>query len=242
MHVIAADADAVELGHLPRAIAEDVAHDAHARPRRIDVGVAHHELLEDVVLDGALQLFRWNALFLRGHDEEGHDGQHGAVHGHAHAHLVQRDAVEENLHVLHAADGHTGLAHIALHTRVIAVVAAVRGQIEGDAQSHLSGGEVAAVERVARLGGTESSVLPNGPRTDGVHAAVGAAQVGRDAGGVVQVLQPFEVCGGVAGFQEDVFSGRNARCWPLATRGWFGSAFPVGQRVGQRCRELFNGV
>src|SRR5204863_535248 len=83
----------------------DVAHDAHARPRRIDVGIAHHELLEDVVLDGALQLFRWHALLFRRDDEEGHDGQHGAVHGHAHAHLVQRDMIEEDLHVLHEAGG-----------------------------------------------------------------------------------------------------------------------------------------
>jgi hypothetical protein len=55
--MVAADADAIELGHLLRAVAEDVAHDAHARSWRIDVGVAHHELLQDVVLDGALQLF-----------------------------------------------------------------------------------------------------------------------------------------------------------------------------------------
>jgi hypothetical protein len=64
VHVVAADADAVELGHLLRAIAEDVAHDAHAGTWRVDVGVAHHELLQDVVLDGALQLLRRLRLVL----------------------------------------------------------------------------------------------------------------------------------------------------------------------------------
>src|SRR5690606_12580412 len=73
VHVIAAYADAVELRHFARAVAEDVTHDAHARTRWIDVGVAHHELLEDVVLDGALQLFRLHTLFFRGNDEESHD-------------------------------------------------------------------------------------------------------------------------------------------------------------------------
>jgi hypothetical protein len=36
-----------------------------------------------------------DALFLGGDDVERHDRQHGAVHGHRHAHLVERDAVEQ---------------------------------------------------------------------------------------------------------------------------------------------------
>ena len=58
LHVIAADRNAVELRHVRRAIAEDVADDPHGGGRRIDVGVADHELLEDVVLNGAAQFLR----------------------------------------------------------------------------------------------------------------------------------------------------------------------------------------
>ena len=53
LHVVAGDRDRVELRHLSRRVGEDVGDDPHRGLRRVDVGVADHELLEDVVLDGA---------------------------------------------------------------------------------------------------------------------------------------------------------------------------------------------
>jgi hypothetical protein len=53
LHVVAADRDRVELRHVLRRVLDDVADDPHARRGREDVGVADHELLEDVVLDGS---------------------------------------------------------------------------------------------------------------------------------------------------------------------------------------------
>ena len=61
-------------------------------------------------------------LLLPSDDEHGHDGDDGAVHGHRDGHLVQRDAVEQRLHVLHRVYGHTGHAHVARHARVVRVV------------------------------------------------------------------------------------------------------------------------
>ncbi len=56
LHVIAGDGDGVELRHLLAGIGEDVRDDAHGGGGRIDVGVPHHELFQDVVLDGAGEL------------------------------------------------------------------------------------------------------------------------------------------------------------------------------------------
>ena len=53
LDVVAGDRDRVEPRHLLRGEREDVADDLHRGLGRIDVGVAHHELFEDVVLDGA---------------------------------------------------------------------------------------------------------------------------------------------------------------------------------------------
>ena len=89
LHVVAGDADAVEFGHLAGGVAEDVADDAHRPFGRVDVGVAHHVLFEDVVLDGAGQLLMTDALLLGSDDVEGHDGQHRAVHGHGDRHLSE---------------------------------------------------------------------------------------------------------------------------------------------------------
>ena len=69
-----------------------------------------------------------------------------------------------DLHVEDRVDGDAGHADVAGHARVVGVVAAVGGQVEGDRQALLAGGEVAAVERVGLLGGGEAGVLPDGPR------------------------------------------------------------------------------
>ena len=93
-----------------------------------------------------------DALLLAGDDEAGEHRQHRAVHRHRHRHLVERDAVEEDLHVLDRVDRDAGLADVADDARVVAVVAAVGREVERDRQAHLPGREVAPVERVGLLG------------------------------------------------------------------------------------------
>ena len=113
LHVVSRNADGIELGHVLRGVSEDVADDAHARRRRINKGVAHHELLQNVILNGARKLLRRNPLFLGGCDVKGHDGQDGPIHGHGHRHFVEGDFLEQPLHVFYAVDGHTGFSYIA---------------------------------------------------------------------------------------------------------------------------------
>ena len=193
LNMVAADADAVELGHLGGGVGEDIGDDAHGLRRRIDIGVAHHVLFEDVVLDGAPQLGGRDATFLGGDDVKGEHGQDGAVHRHRDRHLIQRDAVKEALHIEHAVDGDARHADIALHARVIGVVAAVGGEIKGDRQPLLTGGQIAAVEGVALFGGGITGVLPNRPGAKGIHGWVGSAQKRRDAGDEAEMLDSFEI-------------------------------------------------
>ena len=207
LDVVAGDRDRVEPRHVRRGEREDVGDDPHRRRRRVDVGVADHELLEDVVLDGPGQLLGRDALLLGRHDVEREDRQHRAVHRHRHAHLVQRDAVEELAHVVDRVDRHTGHADVAGHPRVVAVVAAVGGQVERDRQALLPGGEVAPVERVGLLGGGEAGVLPDRPRLVDVHRRVGTAQVRRDAGPGLQEVQVGRVGAGVERRHDDALGG-----------------------------------
>ena len=193
LHVVAGDRDRVEPRHVLGGVAEDVADDPHARARRVDVGVADHELLEDVVLDGPRQLLGLDALLLGRGDVERHHRQHRAVHGHADAHLVERDAVEERARVVDRVDRDARHADVTAHPRVVGVVAAVGRQVEGDAQPLLTGREVAPVERVGLLGGREAGVLPDRPRLGGVHRRVGPAEVRREAGPGGERVEPVEV-------------------------------------------------
>jgi hypothetical protein len=83
--------------------------------------------------------------------------------------LIERDAVEEDLHVFDRVDGYAGLADVAGDARMIGVVAAVGGQVEGDREALLPGGERLAVEGVGGLGGGEAGVLANGPGPAGTY-------------------------------------------------------------------------
>ncbi len=181
LHVVAGDRDRVELRHLRAGEGEDVGDDAHRGIGRIDVGVAHHELFEDVVLDGARELLGRHALLLARHDVQRQHGQHRAVHGHRHRHVGEVDAVEQRAHVVDAVDRHARHADVAAHARMIAVVAAVRGEIERHRQPLLPGRDVAPIEGVGILRRREPRVLAHGPRLRHVHRRIRPAQVGRDA-------------------------------------------------------------
>jgi len=96
-----------------------------------------HELLEDVVLDRPRELLQLHPLFLCRHDVQRQDRQNGAIHGHGHRHLIQRDAIEELAHIEDRVDGHARHADIAGDPRMIRVVTAVRREVERDREALL---------------------------------------------------------------------------------------------------------
>ncbi|MPM06135.1 hypothetical protein SDC9_52431 [bioreactor metagenome] len=130
LHVISADGNAVELGHKLRRVFEDIGNDFHRRHRRINVRVPHHEFLQNVVLNGSGQLFGFHALFFGCNNVEGHHGQYCTVHGHRHRHFAQRNLIEQNFHIFHRIDCHTGFSDITKHALVVAVVTSVCCQVE----------------------------------------------------------------------------------------------------------------
>src|SRR3546814_15805610 len=94
-------------------------------------------------------------LLLARDDEEGEDRNHRAVHRHADRHLVERDAVEQYLHILDAVDRDPRLADVADDAHMVAVIAAVGRQIEGYAQALLPRRPLAAIRSAERRVGTE---------------------------------------------------------------------------------------
>ena len=203
--MVTGDGDRVELRHVLRGVFEDVGDDLHGELRRVDIGVTHHELLEDIVLDGTCHLLEFGSLLESGVDIEREDRQHGTVHGHGDGHLVQGDAGEEHFHILQRADGHTCFADVTYHAHVIGVIAAVGREVEGYGQTFLTGREVAAVEGVGLLCGGESCVLTDGPRTERIHGAVRATEERRNTGDVVEVLHALQVLFGVDRLDVDEF-------------------------------------
>ena len=132
---------------------------------------------------------RRHALLLARHDVQRQHRQHRAVHGHRHGHVGQRNAVEQRAHVVDGVDRHARHADVAAHARMVAVVAAVGGEIEGHREALLPGRDVAPVEGVGVLRRREPGVLADGPRLRHVHGRVGPAQIGRDAGIAVEEVE-----------------------------------------------------
>ena len=102
---------------------EQVHDDLERGLRREDPGVLRHVLLEDVVLDRALQLVDRHALLLRRGDVEAEQDRRRAVDRHRGGDLVERNPVEQGLHVGQARDRDAALADLALGAGMVGVVA-----------------------------------------------------------------------------------------------------------------------
>ena len=171
--------------------------------RRVDVRSARDVFLENVVLNRAVQGAGVDALLPGNRDVEREQYRRRGVYRHGGANAVERDALEQRLHVCEAADGNAGASDLALGHGVIGVVSCLRGQVEGDAQTGLPVFEQVAVASVGLLRRRQASVLAHSPEPTAVHGRLYTARVGVLAGvaEVVRVVRAIEVLRGV----QDVF-------------------------------------
>ena len=174
--MISADADRVELLHVFRSELKNICYDLHTWSRRINIGIAHHKFFQNVILNGACKFFHRHALFFGGNDVKCKNRKNGTVHRHGNRHLIQRNLVEENLHIEDGVDGNTGFSYVTFHAFVIAVVTAVCGKIEGNRKPHLTCSQVAAVKSIGFLSSRETGILADSPRFHYIHGAVWSTQ------------------------------------------------------------------
>ena len=119
LHMVARHRDEIELRHLGGAIGENVRNDPHRGGRRVDIGVAHHEFLQNIILNGAGQRRRGNALFLGRCDEQRQHRHHRAIHRHRDRHAVERNVTEQQRHIGDGINGYPGHADIIGNQRVV---------------------------------------------------------------------------------------------------------------------------
>ena len=173
--VVARDRDRVPARHVLRAIGDDVGDEAQGRTGRVDVGAARHVLLEDVVLDGAGERVLRDAAPPRHRDVEREQDGRGRVDGHGGRDALERDPVEEDLHVLEAVDGHAHAADLAHGLGIVGVVADLGREVEGDGEAGRAALEQVAVAPVGLGRGAEPRVLAHRPELAAVAAGVEAA-------------------------------------------------------------------
>src|SRR5262249_13425184 len=200
----------------------------HGGGGRKHVGAAGEIFLDDVVLRGALELLARDALFVGQRDIEREQPGGRRVDGHGGVHLPERNALEQRTHIAEMRDGYADLADLALSQRMVAVVAGLGGQIEGDREPGLALGEVLAIERVgiARVGvtgiGAEDPGLVACPGRAGRWLAHGAPRLA------------IRLCG--AAYSEDAPKGRRSR---VTLRRLFAVPRASGISPGREARTRF---
>ena len=115
---------------------------------REGVGAAREVLLDDVVLGRALELGAVDPVLLGNHDVEGEEPGGGRVDRHRGVHLVERNAVEERVHIALVDDRDADLADLAAGEDVVGVISGLGREVERDREAGLPLFEVAAVELV----------------------------------------------------------------------------------------------
>ena len=165
LQVVGADVDGVPLRNLGDRVGHHVGDQPHRGAGRERVGPARQELLDDVVLRGALKRGGGDAVLLRGADVQRQQPGRRRVDRHRRVHLAERDAVQQLVHVALVGDRHADLADLAARELVVGVVAGLGRQVERDRQARLALGQVGPVQLVGLLRGRVARVGPHHPRT-----------------------------------------------------------------------------
>ena len=132
-------------------------------------------------------------MFFPSYNEASQNRDHGPVHSHGNRHFIQRNTIEQDLHIFDTVNRHTGLANVANNTRVVTIVAPMRRQIEGDRHTFLPRSQTLAVKRIAVFSRRETGILPDGPRPPCIHRAARATRIGRNSGHSAKVLNPVQI-------------------------------------------------
>ena len=174
--VVAGDRDRVEERHLARAELDHVDDEPHGRLGREDPLLLRDVLLEDVRLRGAAQLVARDALLLADADVVGEHDRRRRVDRHRGGDGVERDAVEERLHVGERVDRHALAPDLAQRAGVVGVVAHERRHVEGGREPRLPVVEQVVEALVRLLRGAEARELAHRPQPAAVHRRVHPAR------------------------------------------------------------------
>ena len=176
-NVVARDRDRIPAWRMHGAPLETVDDESQRRLDRIDPRVLGHVLLQDVVLDRSLKLRCIDALLLRRRDVETVEDDRGAVDRHRRRDLVERNSLEQRLHVGEARDRDAAFPDLAFGARMIGVVAHERREVERHRESRLPVLEQELVARVRVVRAPESGELAHRPQTAAIARGVNPARI-----------------------------------------------------------------
>src|SRR6266849_6083630 len=206
--VVRGDADGVHAGQPLHRVLDQVAGEPHRLLDGEEPRAARAELLQEVVLHRAADPLVRNAPLARRQLVHGEEDGGGGVDGHRGRDPLQRDALEQLLHVGERPDRNAHLADLAFRLRIVGVEAELGGEVEGQREPRLALLEQVAEALVRLAGRAEPRVLAHRPKLAQVHAAVDAARVGELPG---RGRGLADVAGSVDGLDVDSAAGLHGR-------------------------------
>ena len=226
--VVARDGNRVPVRDVLGAIFKDVRDEAHGRARREDVRTACCILLQNVILDGALELVRRDALLLRHCDVHRKKDGRRRVDRHGRGDLAEIDLVKEDLHISKGVDRNADLADLALGDRIRGVVADLRREVKCAGESRCTALDEVTIALVGLFRRGESCVHAHRPEASAVHRRLHAARVRIDAGetDVLCIVRLLNVERGVESLLGDVRT-----CRELCRGFFYGSIVLVKLRL-----------
>jgi hypothetical protein len=232
--VVAADRQRLVSRDLAGAVLHQVADEAQMRLGGEQPLLLRDVLLEDVGLQGPVESAEVGALPLGGDQVHAEDRHGRAGDGHAGRDVLQRDALEQHVHVGSRVDGDAAVADLAERLRLVGVAAHQGGHVERHAEAATAGGQDHLVALVGLPGVAEPRELADGP---GPAAISGRVQTS----GVRELARPPDAVeagiGDAAGWPVDRFhrgSGERGEVGVPLTGRVVASlpAFPSGLDIG----------
>ena len=162
-NMVATDADSIPAWQVFRAILEHISNDAHRMFRRVNIGAACGILFQNIILHRAGELAYLHPLLFGDRDIERQQDAGRRVNRHRGADAVERQAVEQRLHIFQAGNRDANLAHFAFGHRMVRIVAHLRWQIKGDREPRRALREQEMVAFIRFFRRSEACILPHCP-------------------------------------------------------------------------------
>ena len=163
LEMVGAHIDRVPFRHVFDRIGDHVADKAQARLGRKDIRAARQIFFYDVVLRRALEGLRLHPLALsRGNIQRQQPGRR-AVNRHGGIHLAERNIGEQGFHIADMTNRDADFSNLPARQGVIAVVAGLRRQVEGNRQAGLAFTQIEPVECITRPRGRVTGIGSHDP-------------------------------------------------------------------------------
>ena len=212
--VVARDGNRVPVRDVLGAIFKNVRDQAHGRARRENVSAACRILLQNVVLDRALELIRRDALLLRNRDVHREEDGRRSVDRHGRGNLAEVDLIKEDLHISKGVDRNTDLADLALRDGVGRVIADLRREVKCAGKARCAALDEVTIALVGLLRRGETCVHTHRPETPAVHRRLNASGVGINTGetDVLCIVRVLDVERGVKALLRNALTHWELRC------------------------------